>query len=236
MLNSCNSKEIILLEEPGRLNDVNYFKHFAYSFSYNEKTEQSNWVAYELNIEMLNSNFERANRFKIDTSVISGTSNDLDYKGSGYDRGHLVPARDMTWDEKAIQESFFYSNVSPQLPTFNRGKWKQLESLVRKLVFEYENLYVVCGPLFNNTNKCIGENNVVIPTHFFKTLLVYNDDYQQSIGFIFPHQKCDGNLSNYVISIDSVEKITRLDFYHKLPNYIEELIESKIDTSFWMLN
>jgi len=235
-LYGCRSKDIVKLEEPIIKYSNTYIDKFAYSLSYNEDAEQANWIAYKLEASELEPKFKRTNRFYVDTLILSGTAENNDYLHSGYDRGHLAPAADMVWSEQAMSESFSYCNISPQDPAFNRGIWKKLEVQVRKWVLQYGDFYITTGPIWSDNPKSIGFNKVVVPTHFFKALLFHDQNNSQCIGFIFPNEKCDGNLSDYILSIDSVEKNTGLDFYHKLPNYLEELIESRIDTSFWMLN
>jgi len=222
------------IEEPKyNKDDSLYFKHYAYSFLYNEEIEQSDWVSYQLLVSELEANYKRTNNFYEDTLVITGTATNADYKYSGYDKGHLAPAADMTWNKQAMKESFYFSNISPQLPEFNRGIWKKLETKVRKWAEKYYCLYITTGPIFENTDKTIGINEVVIPTHFFKTILIYNDSIMQGIGFLFPHEKCNEEIIDYAVSIDRLEIITGNDFYHLLPNRHEKDIEMQFDLKFW---
>jgi hypothetical protein len=116
---------------PLPLPEEQIISHTAYLLSYNEEHEQANWVAYMLTSSKLGSGLERSNRFLEDPLVASGTATNADYAKSGYDRGHLAPAADMSWSMQVMQESFYYSNMSPQLPGFNRGIWKKLEEKVR---------------------------------------------------------------------------------------------------------
>lgn len=229
----CSTAKLGQLEEPRHKTDSTYINHHAYSLSYDENTEQAKWVAYKLESSELIPNNKRTNRFYTDTLVSSFTANNEDYKYSGYDRGHLAPAADMVWNKQAMRESFYYSNISPQLPAFNRGIWKVLEMKVRELAITHGSLYITCGPIFSNSDITIGKNEVVIPTHFYKTLLVYNSEGKQSIGFIFPHKKCQGDIFDFAVTVDSVEKITGLDLYYKLPNREENEIESEYIISKW---
>jgi endonuclease G, mitochondrial len=160
----------------------------------------------------------------------------LGYKYSGYDRGHLVPAADMSWNDTAMAESFYFSNISPQLPGFNRGIWKTLENKVRTWAKTYDCLYIATGAVCQHPAKSIGENSITIPTHFYKTVLIYNDTIRQGIGFIMPHANSKKDVFDYAVSIDSVEKMTNLNFYHKLPNRKERKIESAYDKTFWKSN
>jgi endonuclease G, mitochondrial len=90
-----------------------------------------------------------------------------DYWGSGYDRGHLVPAGDMTRSELVMRESFLLSNMSPQVPAFNRGIWKVLEDKVRGLARRHKDIVVVTGALFLEDKKFIGASWVGVPSHYY---------------------------------------------------------------------
>ena len=222
-----------VLEEPKHAADRFYVRHTAYSLVYNENNEQADWVAYKLEKHELEPNFKRNDQFKEDALVYTGTATNKDYQYQGFDKGHLAPAGDMVWNKKALDESFYFSNISPQLPSFNRGIWKKLEDQVRKWARKYDELYIVTGPVCSNRDHTIGENKVVVPTYFFKVILVYNDSVKQGIGFIFPHEKCTNDLFDYAMPIDEVERFTGFDFYYRLPNPQEKKIEKTIDRSYW---
>jgi endonuclease G len=87
--------------------------HPGYSLAYDESSEQAAWVAYCLTAGETMARVERSNDFRSDPSVRSGSAAHSDYKGSGYDRGHLAPAADMAWSSTSMSASFFYSNMSP---------------------------------------------------------------------------------------------------------------------------
>jgi len=233
LLTGCIAPSLTLLEEPKHETNQFYIKHYAYTLIYNEEYEQADWVAYELLETELQPNFERSDKFMADTMVVTGTATNADYLHSGYDKGHLAPAADMRWSEQAMNESFYFSNISPQLPGFNRGIWSKLEAQVRDWAKEYNCLYITTGPVFKDSIITIGENQVAIPSHFYKTILIYNDSISQGIGFIFPNQKCEGELSDYAVSIDSVEMFTGQDFYYRLPDKKERIVESNLNLSYW---
>jgi len=232
ILSSCIAPKSGLIEEP-KHDEKDYIKHFAYSLVYNEKNEQADWVSYQLLASELAPNFERTDKFLVDTMVLTGSADNSDYKNSGYDKGHLAPAADMTWNEQAMMESFYFSNISPQLPGFNRGIWKKLEEKVRDWAKIYDCLYITTGPICNLSTKSIGDNAVMIPTQFYKTILIYNDSIKQSIAFLFPNEKCEGEIFDYVVTVDSIELITRKDFYFALPDRQEKIIEKQVDLSYW---
>jgi endonuclease G, mitochondrial len=233
LITGCSVPANIALEEPRHYGGENYIQHYAYSLQYNELHEQANWVAYRLEAAELQSVARRTNKFIEDTLVVTGTATNADYLRSGYDKGHLAPAADMAWDERAMRESFYFSNISPQLPGFNRGVWKELEEQVRAWAKDYKSLYIATGPYFTQNDSAIGENKVTIPSHFYKAILVYNDTIQQAIAFYFPHEKISGSFYDYMLTVDELEKSTGIDFFSSLPNRVERRLESKIDTLFW---
>ena len=234
VLFSCSSNKNKQLEEPKHQAEEIYIKHFAYSLVYNEQMEQASWVAYNLESKELQKNYKRKNNFRVDTMVHSQTANNADYSKSGYDRGHLAAAADMTWNKQAMSESFYYSNMSPQRPGFNRGIWKRLESKVRRIAVKYENVYVCVGPIFKDSITTIGANKVAVPSHYYKALLIYNDTLQQSIAYVMPNKKSSDPISSFAISVDSLEQILDMDLFHSLPNKQEVDIENKFDINYWL--
>ncbi|NTW34356.1 MAG: DNA/RNA non-specific endonuclease, partial [Bacteroidetes bacterium] len=115
--------------------------HKYYTVSYSIENKQAEWIAYMLTKQqVLDGKLDRSDDFRRDPLVKDrSTSATLeDYKGSGYDRGHLAPAGDMKFDSIAMTESFFLTNMSPQLPDFNRGIWQRIEQQVRNWVQEYD--------------------------------------------------------------------------------------------------
>ncbi len=120
-------------------------EHTYYSLSYNETHEQANWVYYKIH----KGESERSGNFRPDAKVSTGSASLADYKGSGYDRGHICPAAAMKVNHVAMSETFYMSNMSPQLPSFNRGIWKDLEALVRRWGY-YQETHVVSGPVFKD--------------------------------------------------------------------------------------
>ena len=207
--------------------------HSGYTLSYNEAAEQANWVAYELTAQETQKAFERTNKFLVDPAVSTGSATDTDYKKSGFDRGHLAPAADMGWSSTTMIESFYFSNMSPQLPGFNRGIWKNLESLVRSWANENESIYVVTGPVFTNGMSTIGANQVAIPNYYYKVILDYQEPSLKGIGFILPNASSSLPLQHFAVSIDSVEKVTGIDFFHLLEDKQEALLEKTFCTPCW---
>ena len=210
--------------------------HFAYSLIYNEHHEQASWIAYELTVDQVKGTFKRINDFRVDPEIKTGSALLSDYRGSGYDRGHLAPAADMKWSTIAMSESFFMSNMSPQNPSFNRGIWKRLENQLREWALDEQKLYIVTGGVLKEGLETIGENQVSIPEYFYKVVLDYEKPVFKGIGFILRNEKSEMPLEKYAVSIDSVEQVTGIDFYYSLPDSIEDSIESIVNLSMWFKN
>jgi len=207
--------------------------HTGYALLYDEIHEQPAWVAYELTKEETVSQFKRENKFITDPDVKTGTATNADYAKSGYDRGHLAPAADMGWSEITMKESFYFSNMSPQRPEFNRGIWKKLEDLMRDWAVENEKIYIVTGPILTPGLPTIGHNQVSVPQYFYKVILDYTEPDIKGIGFILANEGSSQPLTTFAVSIDSVEKFSGLDFFPTLPDNIETSIEKNYSTKSW---
>lgn len=222
------------LEIPAAIEGEQIVRHTGYTLSYNEENELPSWVAYELTRNEVLGTSERADDFREDPAVLTGSATLADYQSSGYDRGHLAPAADFKWSDEAMSDTFYMSNMSPQEPSFNRGIWADLEAVVRTFAYDNGTVYVVTGPvLADGPYETIGESRVSIPKRFYKTVLDYTGDERKGIGFVLPNEGSDRSLQSYAMSIDDVEEITGIDFYPLLPDEDEERLESAFSTADW---
>lgn len=225
--------------------------HAAMSLVYSEKHEQAKWVSHIITSDIVNGKYKRSNDFREDPLVKTGSAaekdyflktlkegskDEYDYDGFGYDRGHLAPSADFKWSKVALSESYFYSNMSPQLARFNREKWVDLESLLRGYIHDNpkNQLYVVTGPLLNDSLPVIEKslNKVSIPQYFFKVILDLKNE--KAIGFIMPNKEIKNPVSSYAVDINEVEEITGINFFYQLEDSLEEQLESQKDISVWM--
>jgi endonuclease G len=213
-----------------------FVQHAGYSLLYDERYEQARWVAYELNENEVKGSYERTNKFLEDPLVPTGSAEGIDYKSSGYDRGHLAPAADMGFSEKTMVESFYYSNMSPQAPSFNRGVWKRLEEQVRDWALQYHQVFVVTGPILRPKLPSIGPNEVAVPEFYYKVILDTSSQHRQMISFILPNEGSSASLKSFVVSTDSLENLTKINFYPKLKEEIEHKLESKSNIQTWKWN
>ena len=209
--------------------------HTAMSLCYSEKHEQAKWVVHIITPDIIYGGFGRTNDFREDTLVKTGTAVTKDYWYSGFDRGHLAPSSDFRWNLKALSESYFYSNMSPQRPEFNREIWAELEGAVRSYVYEKkEQVIVVTGGILKDGLPTIGKvNKISIPEKFYKVVIDIEGDSTAGIGFIIPNEECDDPLMSYAVSIDEIEKQTGIDFFPDLPDSLENKLESSFDYKLW---
>ncbi|MCZ2101303.1 MAG: DNA/RNA non-specific endonuclease [Chitinophagales bacterium] len=203
--------------------------HTYYSLSYKEVHEQPEWVAYILTKKSLQKKpkAKREKDFVPDVLVTTYSATADDYRGSGYTRGHLVPAGDMAFDSTAMRETFLMSNMSPQLRQLNNGIWRELEENVRDWAYKADSLYVISGPILKHPIKTIGrKNKVTVPSAFYKVLLDNKGPEKKAIGFIIPHELSEKSLETYMVSVSDVEALTGLKFFEQMPNS-EEMVRLK---------
>ncbi|MFC1488830.1 DNA/RNA non-specific endonuclease [Thermodesulfobacteriota bacterium] len=200
----------------------------GYTVGYDYDRKVPTWVAYRLTPDSVNKKFERSNKFKEDTDIPPQYRSTLsDYKGSGYDRGHMAASATIDSSYNAMMESFLLSNMTPQLPGLNRQGWRYLEQYVREWTNERGELYVVTGTMFIGEHTVIG-NGVHVPTHFYK--IVFDPAGMDAIAFLVPHRPISKyKLPGYIVSVDEVEQLTGLDFNNLLDDTVEDDIEDDIE-------
>ncbi|MCY7330352.1 MAG: DNA/RNA non-specific endonuclease [Saprospiraceae bacterium] len=210
--------------------------HTYYTLSYAEDHEQAEWVAYVLTRDHLNENWvERTNSFKPDPEVHTESATPRDYNSSGYDKGHLCPAADMSFSIQAMDESFFMSNISPQVPAFNMGIWRELEELTRDWARKFGQLYVVTGPILAQPGLGqLGFSKVTVPSYYYKVLLA--PDQHRAIAFMLPNQVSTRPVLDYAYTIDQVEASTGLDFFPQLLKGLDEELEGSLDKEAWAVD
>ncbi|MBN2892915.1 MAG: DNA/RNA non-specific endonuclease [Bacteroidales bacterium] len=223
-------------------------EHKAYCLVYSEKHEQAKWVAHIISTDVMNGRFGRTNDFRPDSLIPTGSSEEEDYftkflkpdstfeyDGFGFDRGHLAPSADFRWSLDALSESYLYSNMSPQRPQFNRGKWADLEDMLRAYVFEKQSsIFVVTGPVLNDSLDVIkrSKNQVSIPKYFFK--IAYDEKNKTGIAFLMPNEELTYPIEYYAKTIDEVEEFTGIDFFPALDDKTENIIESDKNIDWWL--
>lgn len=209
----------------------------TFTVSFNASRNVPNWVAWKLTPEKLVERESRSNKFLPDPDLSESQAvTTQDYSGSGWDRGHMCPAADNRWHWRAMQESFYMTNICPQHHELNRGDWRELEEACRRWAEETGSIYICCGPIFysRGPHRAIGrEHRIDVPDAFFKVVLCSASQPPHGIGFLYKNTAGNHPLDSYVNTIDQVERITGIDFFPALPDEIENKVESVAAVDFF---
>lgn len=205
-------------------------RHNGYVIGYSYQYRQAVWTCYILTAEeVLQGKIKRENNFKVDPAVTSSPVFPEEYRNTGYDKGHLVPAKDMAYSLETMQNSFFMSNISPQLPGFNRGVWRRLESFVRTTAEEEGRILVISGPVFSTSaSTAISRPEIPVPVAFYKIIFDLTPP-QKIICFIIPNSSSSKRVEAYMDGLANVEELTHLSFFPSLlPSQKNELEKNNL--------
>ena len=213
-----------------------------YSLEYNYASHHSRWIAFTFYDKTAERNTSRPNLdpFNPDPKLAEWTDNFSDYRGSGYDRGHIMASADRLYSRTANEQTFYYSNITPQVNSFNAGIWLELEGAVRAWgrsnTFR-DTLYVVKGGTIRDdqVTGTIGESKIVVPKYNYMAILSKKADTYKSIAFWFENKKYPEPyvLKNHAMSVEELEELTGIDFFHNLPDEIESVVEKQKNISDW---
>lgn len=227
------------LEQPDVLKGKSEFILMKSQFiiSYDVNRMCPNYVCWSLTPERVKGRVQRTDNFHGDPAMNEKIRVEtFDYNGSGYDRGHMCPAGDNKNTEKAMDESFCMTNICPQNHNLNIGAWNDLEIQCRSWARDYGTLYICCGPIFDSKSpKTIGRRQgmkIAVPDRFFKVILSLGR-VPKAIGFIYPNTSCDGDMRDYAVSVDKVEKETDMDFFFHLDDKQEKELEKVCNPAAW---
>lgn len=206
-----------------------------YSLEYDGEKHHCRWVAFTFDEDNSRDKVGRMDTWMWDPELPQSLSTEHDFKGSGYSRGHMVASEDRVSSKEANKQTFYYSNVSPQLQSHNAGIWKKLEEKVR--AWGRNNnmrqvLYVAKGGTIadNQIEPQRLRNKIVIPKYYWMALLALDKEGKyHSIAFWTEHRKyerSESNLKDLALSIDALEDLTGLDLFHNLEDSIEQEVEA----------
>ena len=209
----------------------------TYSLEYSYKYKHSYWIAYRFD-NTTGGNVGRNEAYKPDPELPSQyAAKHNDYTNSGYTRGHLCASSDRQYSKEANQQTFYMSNISPQSGNgFNQSgsAWNTGEDKVQAWGYNIsrstDTLYVVKGgTIGEGMIKGYIKNEIAIPKYFFMAVLFRSGDNYKAIGFYMPHEnlKDDPDKKDpkkYLMSIDALEQETGIDFFHNLPDNIENTV------------
>lgn len=226
------------LELPARLKHTpeRIVEHTGFTLSFNREHNNPNWVAWELTADEAKGTLPRANDFEPDPKLPENHQvTHADYTRSGYDRGHMVPAADMKWDSKAMNDCFYMSNICPQTHALNAGGWETLESACRRWAKQEGSVYIVCGPIYKgNKHKTIGKDlKITVPEGFFKVVLSMREGKEKAIGFYYANSNAKQTMEQTATTVDEIEALTGMDFFINIDDHLEERIESTFSLKQW---
>lgn len=197
-----------------------------YCLDFNIEHKQPNWVYYMLTGTHIAGSTPRSSSFRDCREGDVKSASQADYRGSGYDRGHLCPAADMKLSKEAMAETFQMWNMSPQEPSFNRGRWADAEAHVRRWIRDdSDTLFVVTGPVFIGNKGSIGKGCVTVPGFFYKVVYCPR---RGGAAFLMPNGRVQAPLHSWQVSIDLIEALTGIDFFPQLPQDRQNDIESHV--------
>ncbi len=199
-----------------------------YALSYDHRTKNATWVYENLTADSLNGRADRKGlQFKEDATLPKIFRSTVgDYHKSGFDRGHLAPAANHKSCNERMEDTFYLSNISSQEPQFNRGYWAKLEKHVRDLTKKYNTVEVFTGPLFipqedaNGkrwvTYQVIGTNDIAVPTHYYKVLILNSDNGTKKIeAYMLPNKEIDLHIpiNSFKITLEKIESCSGIKFF-----------------------
>lgn len=214
-------------------NQAQYLCRLGYAVRYRYQTKTPEYVVEHLTVAKVTGTFKRQDDFRPDPEVPPAARATLqDYAGQPYDRGHVSPAGNNTESAAAMSQSFFLTNMVPQVPNNNRGIWKQIETLVRDWTVRNGDIFVISGSIYNPQYKVIG-NGLGVPDGLFK--IVVDPKHQRVIAFMLPNAPAGANdYPKYVVPVTEVERVTGIRFFPGLPPAAQAIKSQPGNLAEWM--
>lgn len=254
------------------LNDQNvYADHYVtmdgvqilnYALEWDNTKRHANWVAFTFDTTTSADNVKRTDAWSVDPKLPAEMQvQESDHKNDGFDKGHLCASEDRVYLKEANDQTFYYSNISPQLNDFNDGFWRKLETRVQTWGRStadgvYDKVYVTKGGTLNKLLKNFKGTTVnggtpttdangftihglACPEYYYMAVLSQKDDVFHAIAFLVPHKEgmtenpSSDELKEYVVSVDKLEEETGIDFFCNLPDVLENEVEAACNLNDW---
>ena len=229
--------------------NTNYGINFAVEWDCDKKAQR--WTCYQMNTFTSHKGWSRdswkatewkGDPFQEDPDLPTQYRTTLaDYKNSGYDRGHICPSADRLYSKDVNEQTYYLSNMQPQLNSFNTGVWLTMENQLRNKwnTNTYRDVLYVCkGGTIDKASQISTHttSGLIVSKYFFTAILAVKDGQYHALGLWFEHKNNkDENLRTYAVSIDRLEQLTGIDFFCNLPDDTENTVEAKLDLSWWGL-
>jgi endonuclease G len=235
-----------------RSSTLNGQKLVTYSMEYNYVKFHARWVAYYFTASnsFQGAGVKRSDKgggpgFVVDPDIPEAYQTDKSDFNPDYTRGHLCASADRLYSQDANNQTFYYSNMSPQLYDFNGGIWMYLESKVRTWGYNRslsDTLFVVKGGTINTEDNIMGytttgTHKMAVPKYYFMALLARKGNNYEGIAFMLEHRtdypSSGFNFSQYAMTIKALQDRTHIDFFPSLPDSTEKRVENVYDPSYW---
>ncbi|WP_052080793.1 DNA/RNA non-specific endonuclease [Porphyromonas sp. COT-239 OH1446] len=206
-----------------------------YSLEYDTERRHARWVCFRFDPRTSpTAEIGRTNAWAWDPDLPARYSTETWFRGSGYSRGHLVASGDRQYSVEANEQTFYYSNMSPQLQSHNAGIWARLEQRVQKWGRKgsmHDVLYVAKGGTIadGQIEPERIKGMMVIPRYYWMALLLEREGQYHSIAFLTEHREYERSehIRDLALSVNALEQFTGLDFFYHLPDEIEEAVEAE---------
>jgi len=215
--------------EPVKTDQV--LKRRGYSLGYAYDRKAALWVAYILTEGSVSVDVGRYSNFFPDKDIPEKHRARLDdFVNTGFDKGHQAPSASIDFSKRANRETFALSNITLQAQKLNRQAWSKLEELERTWTKTKGKVYVVTGPIYDDTPKIV--NGIPVPAKYYKVIYAYDAD--QAIGFIFPNREVrNANLWHYSMPVQEVEEKTGYTFFSNFSDSKQRALKKTKDLDWW---
>ena len=253
--NNSNNFATGIVELPALRNGANdvFVTHYttfngqkvtSFSMEYDKSKKHSRWIAFRFDNQTKQQNVSRSDEpFDADPAIGSQYQRvQADFGKQGYDRGHLCASADRLYSREVNEQTFYYTNMSPQRNKFNTGIWLTLEGQVQswgRSCTSSDTLYVVKGGTIDKEDQIRGyisnDRSKPIPRYYYMALLFKKGDSFKAIAFWMEHTDTPKStkLVDYALSIDELEEKTGIDFFPSLNDNLENAIEATYSTKAW---
>lgn len=194
------------------------------------------WASYYLSKELLTAKISARGEFMADPKLIKGErAEQTDYEGSSYVKAQMASPSDMARDAKTMAEAYYLSNVCPMNKSLYDIHWSALCRRTRDFIKAGTGCWIIAGPIYGEKSKKIGPGKVYVPEQFYRIALFQAKDYSfRAIAFLLPNREVDVTLKKCVVSIDTIEQMTGLNFFNVLPEEVQSALESKPASGEWV--
>lgn len=183
--------------------------------------------------------------FQIDPEIPANLQPSIkEFRSSGFQRGHIVASEDRICSMDVNGQTFYMTNMQPQIGEFNTGIWEKMEEKIRSFLtynmskqaaHANDTMYVCKGGTIDKSEQILGytknsytKNSFIVPKYFFAAIMIKNKSGHKAIGFWFEHKDYPSTekLSAHIVNIAKLEELTGIDFFCNLPDDEERLIEN----------